>query len=98
LATANKLRTYGLVAFCIGGFEPGFEYPRTLKKLRIRNHRGILGIEASKSGIKVIERDQAFKQLLVLKERRIGLQAADQAVKIAVAVDFVVERNSAYGC
>jgi hypothetical protein len=61
----------------------------------IRTPRGILRIETSKSCIKVVQRDQALPQLLGLKERRIGLQAAKQGVQIVVAFDFTLARNRA---
>ena len=62
---------------------------------RLRTPRGILGIEASNPGIKVVQRDQALPQLLGLEERRIGLQAAEEGVQIVVAFDFTLARNHA---
>jgi hypothetical protein len=59
---------------------------------RIRTPREILGIEASKSGIQVVQRDQALPQLRRMKEKRIGLQAAEEGVQIVAVFDFSLAR------
>src|ERR1700729_3602471 len=95
LSASNNVGADGLVEFRIGGFELCPERLRTLMNSRIRRPRGILGIEASKSGIKIVQRDQALPQSLRMKERRIGLQAAKEGVQIVVVFDFILVRGIA---
>jgi hypothetical protein len=77
LTAANNLGADGLVEFCIGGFEPGPECLRTVTNLWIRIIRELLRSEPSKSGIEVVQCDKALTLLLWVKERRVGLQAAE---------------------
>ena len=97
LSASNNVGADGLVEFRIGGFELCPERLRTLMNSRIRRPRGILGIEASKSGIKIVQRDQALPQLPGLEQRNIGLEAAEEGVQIAVTFDFTLARKHAHG-
>ena len=89
---ANNVNKHRLVEFRIGGFESCPERLGTLMNSRIRTPREILEIEASKSGIKVVQRDQALPQLRGLKEKRIGLQAAEEGLQILAVFDFRLAR------
>jgi hypothetical protein len=62
---------------------------------RIHIPRGILGVEATESGVKVVQCNQALPQMLGPKEGRIVLQAAEQGVQIMAAFDLAFARNNA---
>ncbi len=93
MTATNNITAHRLVEFRVRGFESYPECLGTLMQAWIRTSRGILGIEASKSGIKVVQRDQALPQLVGQKERRIGLQSAQEGVQIVAAFDFSLTRN-----
>jgi hypothetical protein len=90
LATANNVGTHRLIEGGIRSFESHPKCVRALVELYIRALRGSLGIKASKSGVKVIEREESLPQLLRLKQRRIVLQAAEQGAQIPIEFDGMV--------
>jgi hypothetical protein len=86
LTAANNVRAHRSIEFCVCGFE---SYPEHLRTLMRAWNRGILGNEASKSGIKLVQGDQALPRLVGQKERRIGVQAAEEILKNNVVVGSV---------
>jgi len=59
----------------------------------VSTSRETLTVEASKSGIKIVQRDQPLPQLAGLKERRIDLQSTQESMQIGMACDLILTRN-----
>jgi hypothetical protein len=92
LTGAKNIRSDRPVEVCVRGFESYPQLFRALMQTGTLCFGGAFEIELSKAHIKVVKRGEPLPQLAGQKERRIGLQAAEEAVKIVIASNFTLAR------